>query len=58
MNVLEQAKLDRMLLELDGTDNKINLGANAMLGAIPETPEENSAQFDIWRFRCISILAV
>lgn len=32
MNVLEQAKLDRMLLELDGTDNKINLGANAMLG--------------------------
>ncbi len=26
MNVLEQAKLDRMLLELDGTDNKINLG--------------------------------
>ena len=32
MNVLEQAKLDRMLLELDGTDNKINLGTNAMLG--------------------------
>ena len=32
MNVLEQAKLDRILLELDGTDNKINLGANAMLG--------------------------
>lgn len=32
MNVLEQAKLDRVLLELDGTDNKINLGANAMLG--------------------------
>ena len=32
MNVLEQAKLDRMLLELDGTENKINLGANAMLG--------------------------
>ena len=28
MNVLEQAKLDRMLLELDGTDNKINLGAS------------------------------
>ena len=32
MNVLEQAKLDRVLLELDGTDNKINLGANTMLG--------------------------
>ena len=36
MNVLEQAKLDRMLLELDGTDNKINLGANAMLGIGPD----------------------
>ena len=32
MNVLEQAKLDRVLLELDGTDNKINLGANAIAG--------------------------
>jgi len=27
-----QAKLDRLLLELDGTDNKQNLGANAILG--------------------------
>ncbi|MDC8756994.1 phosphopyruvate hydratase [Janthinobacterium fluminis] len=27
----EQAFLDRMLIELDGTDNKSNLGANAML---------------------------
>lgn len=32
MNVFEQAKLDHTLIELDGTDNKINLGANAMLG--------------------------
>ena len=32
MNIFEQAKLDHVLLELDGTDNKINLGANAMLG--------------------------
>lgn len=32
MNVFEQAKLDHVLIELDGTDNKINLGANAMLG--------------------------
>jgi enolase len=28
----EQAELDRMLIELDGTDNKSNLGANAILG--------------------------
>lgn len=31
-NVLEQGKLDRIMVELDGTDNKGNLGANAILG--------------------------
>lgn len=31
-NVLNQAKLDRLMVELDGTDNKGNLGANAILG--------------------------
>ncbi|MCM1027915.1 MAG: phosphopyruvate hydratase [Roseburia sp.] len=30
-NALEQAALDRILIELDGTDSKENLGANAML---------------------------
>lgn len=32
MSCLEQAEIDRMLVELDGTDNKSNLGANAILG--------------------------
>lgn len=32
MNVFEQAAVDRVLLKLDGTQNKSNLGANAMLG--------------------------
>ena len=32
MNVLEQVQIDRKLVELDGTDNKGNLGANALLG--------------------------
>lgn len=32
MNVLEQVKIDRKLIQLDGTDNKGNLGANALLG--------------------------
>ncbi|MGN0140996.1 MAG: phosphopyruvate hydratase [Roseburia sp.] len=31
-NVLEQALLDRTMVELDGTDNKGSLGANAILG--------------------------
>ena len=32
MNALDQVLLDKTLIELDGTDNKGNLGANAMLG--------------------------
>jgi len=32
MNVYDQVKLDKTLIELDGTDNKGNLGANATLG--------------------------
>ncbi|MCC3157716.1 phosphopyruvate hydratase [Hymenobacter sp. 15J16-1T3B] len=31
-SVFEQALLDRIMLELDGTPNKANLGANAILG--------------------------
>ena len=31
-NVLEQARIDRVMLELDGTPNKSRLGANAILG--------------------------
>ena len=32
MNVYDQIKLDKTLIELDGTDNKSKLGANATLG--------------------------
>jgi enolase len=32
MDVFEQKKIDYLLLELDGTENKSNLGANAILG--------------------------
>ena len=32
LDVLDQPALDRMLVELDGTDNKSKLGANATLG--------------------------
>jgi len=31
-NVYEQSYIDKMLIELDGTDNKSKLGANAILG--------------------------
>ena len=32
MNVYEQIKIDKKLIELDGTENKERLGANAILG--------------------------
>lgn len=32
MNVFEQTAIDRLMIRLDGTENKSNLGANAMLG--------------------------
>ena len=32
MNVLDQESLDRTMIELDGSPNKANLGANAILG--------------------------
>ena len=32
MNVYDQAKIDKTLIEIDGTENKGNLGANATLG--------------------------
>ena len=32
MNVLDQTAIDKIMIELDGTDNKARLGANAILG--------------------------
>ncbi len=32
MNVYEQSRIDRILIDLDGTENKEKLGANAILG--------------------------
>ncbi|RZW19791.1 MAG: phosphopyruvate hydratase [Desulfobulbaceae bacterium] len=32
IDALNQAAIDRMMIDLDGTDNKANLGANAILG--------------------------
>lgn len=32
MDAIDQRAIDQMLIELDGSQNKANLGANAMLG--------------------------
>ncbi len=43
MNVFDQAAVDAALLKLDGTENKSNLGANAMLGVSMATAKAAAA---------------
>jgi len=47
-----QAKLDRLLLELDGTDNKQKLGANAILGVSMAAARAASSALGLplWRY--------
>ena len=51
MNVLEQAKLDRMLLELDGTDNKINLGVSCSSKGSSRCAGDSVVSVS-WRCKC------
>lgn len=54
MNVLDQAAIDQAMVRLDGTKNKSNLGANAMLESRWRLQERRPGR---WDFRCIRILA-
>ncbi len=52
MQALEQVAIDNLLIELDGTDNKANLGANAILG-VSLAVAKASAQalgLPLWRY--------
>jgi enolase len=53
MNVLEQVHLDRTLLGLDGTDDKSNLGANALLGVSLATAKAAAATLGLPLFRYV-----
>lgn len=52
MNADDQRALDATLLELDGTPNKANLGANAILGASIATARAAAAFYEmpLWRY--------
>lgn len=50
-NALEQIAIDRTLLELDGTDNKGNLGANAMLSVSMACAKASANALDIPLYR-------
>lgn len=53
MNVLDQALIDRRMVKLDGTDNKGNLGANAILGVSLACAKTAAAALDMPLYRYI-----
>ena len=54
MDALDQAKIDQILLELDGTPNKERLGANAILGASLATAHAAADSLGIPLFRYVA----
>lgn len=49
----EQAYIDRLLIDLDGTENKSNLGANAMLGVSLAVCKASADELDVPLYRYI-----
>ncbi len=52
-NVLEQRQLDRLMVELDDTENKSRLGANAILGVSLALARAGAAMLDLPLYRYI-----
>lgn len=50
-NALEQVLIDRLMMETDGTENKDNLGANAMLAVSMATARASAQALDIPLYR-------
>ncbi|NMA18558.1 MAG: phosphopyruvate hydratase [Clostridiaceae bacterium] len=52
MNIFDQAGIDRVMIELDGTDNKANLGANAILAVSLASAKAAAAALDmpLWQY--------
>lgn len=53
MNALDQVGIDKLMLELDGTENKSKLGANAMLGVSLATAKAAANYLGLPLFRYI-----
>jgi enolase len=51
-DALAQAEIDRLMIELDGTDNKTKLGANALLGVSMAVARAaaNAVGLPLWRY--------
>ncbi|ACO03285.1 MAG TPA: enolase [Persephonella sp.] len=50
-NALDQVRIDRLMLELDGTENKSNLGANAILAVSLAVARAAAMELDIPLYR-------
>jgi len=53
MNVLAQAAIDKIMIDLDGTENKSNLGANAILGVSLAAAKAAAEEMGLPLFRYI-----
>ena len=53
MDALEQRLVDRMLIDLDGTDNKARLGANAILGVSLAVAKAAAGELDLPLYRYV-----
>ena len=53
MYALDQASIDRALIQLDGTQNKGKLGANAMLGVSLATAKAAAMSVELPLYRYI-----
>ena len=53
MDALEQRLVDRMLVDLDGTDNKARLGANAILGVSLAVAKAAAGELDLPLYRYV-----
>uniref|UniRef100_A0A672HHK7 phosphopyruvate hydratase n=1 Tax=Salarias fasciatus TaxID=181472 RepID=A0A672HHK7_SALFA len=57
INVLEQDKLDNMMIEMDGTENKSKFGANSILGVSLAICKAGAAEKGVPLYRHIADLA-
>ncbi|KAL4659947.1 beta-enolase [Arapaima gigas] len=57
LNVVDQEKIDKLMLELDGTENKSKFGANAILGVSLAVCKAGAAEQGVPLYRHIANLA-
>uniref|UniRef100_A0AAX7UBV6 phosphopyruvate hydratase n=1 Tax=Astatotilapia calliptera TaxID=8154 RepID=A0AAX7UBV6_ASTCA len=57
VNVLEQEKIDKLMLDMDGTENKSKFGANAILGVSLAVCKAGAAEKGVPLYRHIADLA-